>query len=316
MKTILAAALLGSLLAPPLHARQGKVAAQAETKIVPREAASNAAPPKILHARPALWLVKDKDTTIYLFGTIHMMKPQVAWFEGPVRTAYEKAGQIVLEVTDDENQIASTMLSKAVNPEGMLTSSLLSEESRAKLEAQAAQLKLSMAVLDRMKPWFVALTLSMAPYQKLGYDPKQGVDAILKRKAAEDGKTLTGLETTAEQLGFLDSIPQDQQVLMLSRTLDELDKTSETLEAMVGAWARGDPQALGAVMNKSMDESPEIAKRLLFDRNAHWAQWIRQRLEQPGTVFLAVGAGHLAGDQSLQEKLGALGIKVQRLKTR
>jgi hypothetical protein len=269
---------------------------------------------KPVHARPAMWVVRDDDTVIYLLGTIHLMKPQVQWFEGNVRATYEAAEQVVLEVTEENEESAAIMMRKALNPDGTLTSEMLTEETRAKLAGTAQTLGLPMAFLDRMKPWFVAITLSMAPYQSLGFDANQGVDAILKKKAKADGKTLTGLETAAEQIDFLDSIPHDQQMEMLGKTLDEMDEARSVLETMLSSWVRGDPEALGALMNKSMSESPDIAKALLFDRNERWAEWIKARMAQPGTVLLAVGAGHLAGKESLQEKLEGLGIKVHKMK--
>ena len=266
-----------------------------------------------VHARPALWVVKDADTTVYLFGTVHLMKPQVQWFGGAVRKAYDGADEVVLEIVDDSELSAAAMLAKAVNPTGELASAMLPEDMRGKLDALASVHGLSMAFLDRMKPWFVALTLSMAPYRALGLDPEQGVDSVIKARAKQDGKTLTGLETAGEQIDLIDSLPMDQQIAMLKSSITEQDEARVTLEAMIAAWSKGDPEALGALMNKSMEEAPDAARLLLHERNARWAEWIGKRMARPGTVFLAVGAGHLGGPQSVQDKLAALGLKARRV---
>jgi len=300
-----------ALLAPPLAAQPALQS--------PREASSavaTGATAKPVRARPALWVVKDNHTTIYLLGTIHLMKPQVAWFEGRLREAYDQADEVTLEVVDDMDVSAGAMLRKAANPDGQLTSLLLPKAIRPRLTAMAQEQRLPMNFLDRMKPWFVAVTLSMAPYQRLGYDPKQGVDAVLKARANADGKKLVGLETAEEQIGFLDGLHQQDQIDMLVSTIEESDKAAETLNAMVGAWSKGETEKLAEEMNKSLDESPRIAKSLLFDRNARWAEWIKTRMERPGVVLLAVGAGHLAGRESLQDKLAAIGLKARRLSNR
>lgn len=297
-----------ALFGPPLAAQPAlQSSAEARRATAPEPAA------KAIRARPALWVVKDKDTTIYLLGTIHLMKPQVAWFEGRLREAYEQADEVTLEVVDDMDVSAGTMLRKAANPDGQLTSSLLPEAMRPRLAEMAREQRLPMNFLDRMKPWFVAVTLSMAPYQRLGYDPKQGVDAVLKARASADGKRLVGLETAEEQINFLDSLDRQDQIDMLVSTIEESDEAAQTLNTMVDAWSNGETEKLAEEMNKSLDESPRIAKTLLFDRNARWAEWIKARLDQPGAVLLAVGAGHLAGRESLQDKLTAIGLKVRRL---
>lgn len=316
------AALLGLLafLAAP-DAGTGAARAQAQPKAVENAKGADRASASVapaaqaatVHARPALWVVKDKDTTVYLFGTVHLMKPQVVWFEGTVRKAYDSAGEVVLEVIDDEEKSAAAMLAKAVNPTGELTSTMLPEDMRVKLDTLARAHGLPMAFLDRMKPWFVSLTLSMAPYRKLGFDPAQGVDAVLKAQAQQDGKALTGLETASEQIDLIDSLPQDQQIAMLKSSIAEQDKAQTVLEEMIAAWAKGDPAALGALMNQSMAEAPDATRLLLHERNARWADWIEARMKRPGTLFVAVGAGHLGGAESVQDKLAALGLKARRV---
>ncbi len=318
MKTKTGATLLALsalLWAPIPVSAQSQPKAAEQAKGADRAAGNSSADSQAatIHAHPALWAVKDRDTTVYLFGTIHLMKPQVKWFDSSIRKAYDSAGEVVLEVIEDDEQSAAAMLAKAVNPTGALTSTMLPEDMRLKLDALARSHGLPMAFLDRMKPWFVSLTLAMAPYRQLGYEPTHGVDAVIKRQATTDGKTLVGLETAAEQINLLDSLPQDQQIAMLKSSITEQDQARATLEAMVSAWAKGDADALGALMNKSMEEAPDATKLLLHDRNTHWASWIAKRMESPGIVFLAVGAGHLGGPESVQDKLAALGIKTRRI---
>ena len=82
---------------------------------------------------------------------------------------------------------------------------------------------------------------------------------------------------------------------------------------MVADWARGDPDALARLMNDDLKASPEVAQVLLYRRNARWADWIKARMARPGTVFVAVGAGHLSGKGSVIDDLAAKGVRVERV---
>jgi uncharacterized protein len=117
-----------------------------------------------------------------------------------------------------------------------------------------------------------------------------------------------------QQLGFFDTLPKDAQITYLTSVVDQLPKVNGVMDQMVANWAAGDPVKLGELMNENLDDSPEVAKALLFDRNARWAEWIDARMDKPGTVFVAVGAGHLAGKQSVQDYLKARKLTATRVK--
>jgi uncharacterized protein YbaP (TraB family) len=151
------------------------------------------------------------------------------------------------------------------------------------------------------------------PVTKLGYDPEQGAEKQLTRFAKEAGKPVAGFETLAEQLSFFDALPEVSQVAFLNAVVRDLDKLGPTLDTLVVQWAKGDTEALAATMNESLAATPELAEALLYSRNARWADSIAARMEQPGTVFVAVGAGHLAGEKSVQDHLKERGLVVQRV---
>ena len=164
------------------------------------------------------------------------------------------------------------------------------------------------------EPWFPAITLSVLPLTKLGYDPEQGAEKLLTAHAKKAGKPVAGLETLSEQLGFFDILPETQQVAFLNAVVKDLDKLGSQLDKMVVLWAKGDPDGLAVAMNESMAATPELAKTLLWDRNARWADQLKTRMDKPGTVFVAVGAGHLAGEKSVQDYLEAQGLTAKRVK--
>jgi uncharacterized protein len=267
-------------------------------------------------ADPALWVVKGKQTTVYLFGTIHVLKPGLTWFDEAVKSAFDKADEVKLEIVmPDPATMQGLVQATGVAPPGTppLTQRL-PEGKRAAFTKAVTDLGLPANALDRYKPWLAATQLSIAPLSKLGYDSANGPEEVITEAAKQAHKPLSGLETPQQQLGFFGSLSDQAQLQFLESTVDELPTLDKQMASMVDEWARGDPEALAREMNDELKSSPEVAKVLLVDRNRNWAQWIKQRMTKPGTVFIAVGAGHLAGPDSVQVQLAKLGLKAERVR--
>ena len=278
--------------------------------------ATVAAAPATQKIDPALWVVKDKDTTIYLFGTVHVLKPGLSWFDGAVKDAFDKSDQLMLEMVlpEDQAEMAGVMIPLAMDQSGKTLSSRLTADERKAYEAAMTGIGLPPAQFDAFKPWFAAMTLSVLPLTKLGYDPEQGAEKQLTAFAKTANKPIGGFETLAEQLGFFDTLPEASQVSFLNSVVRDIDKLGPTLDKMVVLWGKGDPDALAASLNESLADTPELAHALLYKRNERWADQIKTRMDKPGTVFVAVGAGHLAGQHSVQDYLKARGLKAKRVK--
>jgi uncharacterized protein YbaP (TraB family) len=252
-------------------------------------------------ADPALWVVKDDDTTIYLFGTVHVLKPGLSWFDEAVKAAFDKSDEVVLEMIEpDAATMADIVMRKAINANGDTVTEALPADKREAYAKALADVGVPAAMLDHFKPWYAAVALSVLPLKKLGYDPESGAERTITAAAKASGKELVGLETPEQQIGYFDALPKELQVKFLVSTLNDYAKMGSELDKMVASWAAGDPDTLGKTMNEGMRETPEVGKILLTDRNARWADWIDQRMAKPGTVFIAVGAGHLAGNDSVQ----------------
>jgi len=278
-------------------------------------ACAQPAPAVAKDADPALWVVKDEDTTIYLFGTIHVLKPGLTWFDEAVKTAFDASDTLVLEMVEpDAATQQKVVLGKAFNPAGPPLTQQVPANKRAALEKALADTGLPEATYQRMRPWFAAISLSIVPVRKLGYDAGNGPETVLSAAAAQANKPVRGLETFEGQMSIFDSLSQPAQLKLLESTVDELPTAAETMETMVASWSAGDPDALAAEMNDSLKDSPEVAKALLTDRNTKWAGWIAERMRTPGKVFVAVGAGHLAGPDSVQAQLRAYGMTAERVR--
>lgn len=266
-------------------------------------------------ADPALWVVRDEDTTIYLFGTVHALKPGLGWFDEGIKAAFDRSDEVRLEIVlpEDPAAVQALMLKAALNPEGpSLTEKVPTAKRQAYLEA-LGKLGIPAAALDRFDPWLVAAQISMLTLVKNGWDPESGSEKVLTAAAKAAGKPVRGLETIEQQVGYFESLSDKAEMSFLTATIDEIDGFTKVMDGIVDHWAKGDADAIAVALNESMRESPEVARILLAQRNQRWASWIKWRLAQPGTVFVAVGSGHLAGADSVQDYLKVIGLEATRV---
>lgn len=267
---------------------------------------------------PALWVVRDADTEIYVFGTSHLLPEGINWLNGSVRQAFEASDTLVLEMVQPDNpaELQPIIVRLGFNPPGVTLTSQLPPELRGRLAATTGQLGLPMAALEPLQPWLAATTIAVTGLQSIGMNPAHGVEAVLKKHAAQRGVSIVGLETPEQQFGFLASLPAEEQVALLKASIEDLQGLRQESTALMTHWMRGDIEAVGELMNDSLKHSPRLSKVLLADRNAKWAVWVSERMKKPGRVFLAVGAGHLAGSDSLFTMLAKHGITAKRIPNR
>jgi uncharacterized protein YbaP (TraB family) len=207
---------------------------------------------KLPDTDPALWVVKDADTTVYLFGTFHALDGKTDWFNDEVRSAYDRSGKVYLEIIQPEDKAAVAPL--------------------------------------------------MQKY------------ALATDAAKKDGKPVDQLETLEFQMSMFDSLPEAEQIKLLEYGAATMKETPALFARMTKLWNDGDAEGFATLINEMQSQSPALHEMLLARRNATWAKWIENRLKTPGTVFVAVGAGHLAGKDSVQDYLAKTGIKTARVK--
>lgn len=262
---------------------------------------------------PALWVIRDDDTTIYLFGTVHILKPGMTWFDEAVKDSFDASDELVVEmIKPDPAVMAKIVGDLAIDKTGISLRDKLAADDRADFEAAMTRLNLPVAAFDPLDPWFASVNLSLIPLMRNGYVTDQGVEDELLSHANARAIKITGLETPEQQLGFFDNLPEDVQIRFLNFTVDTIDEAADGMEQMVAEWANANVDALGELMNAGLEDRI-IYETLLVNRNISWAEWVGQRMEQPGTVFLAVGAGHLAGESSLQALLAQKGLVAERI---
>lgn len=263
--------------------------------------------------RPALWKLADTDTTIWLFGTVHALPANIGWYRGEVAIAFEGSDELVTEIGETEpSQMTAIVLQKALLPRGETLRSKLTPEERKSFESALATLGLPASALDPYEPWYGAITLATLPLMRSGYVADNGVENLLAARAKVLGHPRMALETPEYQLALFDSLPMAVQQRYFMEIVRNLPTLSEDLKQIIQAWQTGDAENLARLMNQQ-ENDPAIKEALLLRRNRAWADWISKRLDQPGEVFVAVGAGHLAGEGSVQEELAARGLRVVRV---
>ena len=264
---------------------------------------------------PALWVVNDGDTIIYMFGTFHALDGKSDWFNEEVKTAFDQAGELVLELPDIEDKaaLAPVIMKYALDTSGKPLSEKLSPAGKEKLTKALAGMGAPPTAFDKFKPFFATLTLVMAGAQKLGFTGENGAEATLTKAAKASKKPISGLETIDYQMGLFANMSEADQITMLEETLKELDQLGPMFAEMNKHWTSGDSDGMAKLMNEMDVQSPAMYKTLLVDRNVNWAEWIDKRLDKPGVVFMGVGAGHLGGKDSVQTILAKRGIKSARI---
>ena len=238
---------------------------------------------------PAMWVVQDLDTTIYLFGTFHALDPNSAWFNRSVRAAFEASDQLILEtlVPEDPAELHS----------------VISRNSQAR-QPQVGE----PVYADNGSSFVASAGQAMSAGRSMGMSVAHGADAVLRRAANATGKPVSGLETFEFQLQMFRRLPAPPAQAHRGR-----GEIGGFIGDMQSAWKRGDNAGFAAILGKVRTQSPQTYKIMFSDRNANWAGWIADRMAQPGTVFVAVGTGHLIGPDSVQQQLAARGINSARI---
>jgi uncharacterized protein YbaP (TraB family) len=267
-------------------------------------------------ASPALWKVADADTTIYLFGTIHLLPPGTKWRSPTFDKAAAGSDTLVVETDIDESDPSATLgelFKLAISPGLPPLAERVKPEQRAALATAIQKSGVPAAAFDKMETWAAAFLLLAGQFKDLGLDSESGVESVLKKQFVDGGKPIGQLETNAEQLGFFDTLSEEAQRDFLEGVLDDAAATKEEFGQMLQAWSKGDVAGVAKSFNADVGEAPELMDALIARRNANWAKWVKSRLDQPGTVMMAVGAGHLAGDKSVVKLLEKQGLKVTRI---
>lgn len=267
-------------------------------------------------AKPALWRVSDPDTNIYLFGTFHLLPQDYQWQTPAIQKAVAQSGELYVETLIDPKHpegLAAEIVKVGFAPNLPPLAERVKPELRPQLAQAMAQSGVPAAYFDKMKTWTAAFTLVSLQFKALGLTGEAGVEPHLRAAFEGAGKPVGQLETNSEQLGFFNTLSEPAQRAFLEGAITDPGKMREEFAAMLKSWTVGDVGGIAKSFNADLSDSPELRANLLTRRNKNWSNWIERRLAQPGTTMVAVGAGHLAGDDSVIAMLQRDGYKVKRV---
>ena len=270
--------------------------------------------PKTAH--PALWEVSDADTTIYLFGTIHLLPEHLQWRTAKFDQALDSSQQLVVETIVDQQHpetIQAAEFSLGFKQGLPPIAERVPAAKIPQLRAAIAKTGIPEAYFNQMKTWLAAIQLLGVQFHSMGLKGSDGPEEILRQQFLSEKKPIGELETNVEQFSYFDRLPEKAQRSLLDGAIEPAKGTDKEYNGMLASRSRGDVKEIATAFNHDLADSPDLKQSLLQQRNANWAKWIEQRLEQPGTIMVAVGAGHLAGNESVLALLQKDGYRVRRL---
>jgi uncharacterized protein YbaP (TraB family) len=267
-------------------------------------------------AEAPVWAIRGAHNTVYLAGSVHLLRSGDARLPAAFDRAYQDADALVMEIDlDDLDPSAAQgwMLEHGMIGDDKTLGDIIGKPRYEKVEQEGNRLGLPVEALQRLEPWLVAMTLAQLQYMKLGFDPEQGVEKQLERKAQTDHKEITGLETLDEQLGLLANLSKDDQAKFLDLTLEEMHEMEGETDTLLRAWRAGDAKKLASMLSDEYKVAPVLYRTLVADRNQRWMPQIEKLLKSDKDYLIVVGALHLVGTGGLLDLTKARGYEAKQL---
>ncbi len=262
---------------------------------------------------PPLWEVVHDGAPLHLLGSVHVLRPDAYPLDESLMELFEAAEVVVFELDLGGLEAqAMEMMERGTYMDGRTLNGQIPAEAFQEVTDRLGALGVPAPMVAAMKPWMAALMLSSLAVQQGGYEAEWGLDVHFHRKAVEAGKTLEALETAQEQIEVFEGMSPEAQVAYLLSTLDELDDAVDRMDRMSRAWRAGDAEFLAEMIRESLEDSPELTERILFQRNRDWIPAIEGFLRDPRPTLVIVGTGHLVGEGSVNELLEERGWVLER----
>ena len=261
-----------------------------------------------------VWEIAGTSNRVMLMGSIHFLRASDYPLPAGMNAAYEQADQLYMEIDMDAlDPLASQGVLMSMGTSDRPLSESLSADAYAEASRRATDLGVPLTLFEQFEPWFAALSITQLRMMQLGFDPSWGVETQFMSKARTDGKTISGLETLEQQLGFLDQLDASTQEQFLLQSLEDAAIIEQQVDSIVSAWRTGDGAALEALMLEDLNAAPKLADALLVQRNRNWISQIIRLLDQPDNYLVIVGAMHLVGPDSVVTMLEERGLDVIQL---
>ena len=262
-----------------------------------------------------LWKVDSDRNSLYILGSIHLLNKEAYPLKQSIENAFEQTNKLVLEIdlhSAKPERIQQLMLQKSASTDGAFLQRNVSDETYESVARRANELGLDIRLLNSFKPWIVATTMAAVKLEKLGFDPKLGVDRYFAERAIQSNKPTLGLETAEFQLDLFDRFSPKDQELLLRQSMNEMDRLEQNVAQIVRAWKSGDVGSLEKHLLAGMRDYPEIHRKVIDDRNRRWLPQIEGLLSRGENALIIVGAAHLVGNNGVIQLLKGRGYKVEQ----
>jgi uncharacterized protein YbaP (TraB family) len=261
-----------------------------------------------------LWELGGTSNRVLLMGSVHFLRSSDYPLPEAMTAAYQQADHLYMEIDMDSlNPMEAQVLLTSMGTGGQPLSETLSAENYAEANRRATDLGVPLMLFEQFEPWFAALSITQLRMMQLGFDPSWGIETRFTSKAAADGKSISGLETLEEQLGFMDQLDATTQEQFLLQSLEDAATLQEQADALVAAWRSGDNRSMEALMLEGFRSAPRLEDALLVQRNRNWVDPIMRLRNQPDNYLVIVGAMHLVGSNSVVAMLEDRGVEIRQL---
>jgi len=265
---------------------------------------------------PALWKVSGAEANIYIFGSVHALKPGTVWLSDDLHRKIASATAVYMEVSAEEQQpevLVRLIRQYGLLPQGDSLKKHLPDTIYVKLGAALGELGVPEAAYDRFKPWTADMVYTASKFDQAGYSPRAGVEATILGVAKAGHVRVEGLETAEFQIALLGSLTEPEVIEMLRDDLADKDQIAAVMGRLTDSWSSGDVDDLATYFAKESGTDPELRRKMFTDRNTSWVVKIQAMMEKPGNYVVVVGAGHLVGPESLIALLQKAGVTVERV---
>jgi len=265
---------------------------------------------------PSFWKVEGENNTVWLFGTVHVLTEDHYPLADEVEEAFRESPYLVVEIDTvnvDPQVQQQMMINAGMLPDGVSLDEVLGEERYARASELAAANGYDLDQMNMLRPWLIALVLTVAEFERMGYTAEHGVESYFLNRAEEERKSITELETMQYQLSLFGDLDEEIQIDFLMQTLEEIDEMETHIEALISAWESGSLEELEDALLEDFADYPEVYQRIVTDRNHNWMDDLSRILDESDKDhFVAVGALHMVGDEGVVKLLREAGYEVTR----
>ena len=264
-----------------------------------------------------MWKVQSGESTVYILGSIHLLKKEDYPLSQIIESAFEKSDFLVVEanIQDPSKMNLQSVMERALYPSGETIEDHVSSATYELLKKEGERLGIPLQLVQKQRPWILSMTLTAMEMMRLGYDPSYGVDNYFLSRSKGKKKILE-LESVDEQLQLLSNLSDQDQELLLKLSLKDLQNIARDITKLVQAWKSGQPDLVAPIMTESLKQDPKLVpiyEKLVDERNGRMASRIEGYLKQKGTFFVVVGAGHLVGEKGIIGIMGKKGFRMEQL---